>query len=215
MSSEPPLIAALNQPTGKVTPPGAVWSLVLGILSLFCLWLLGSIPAIILGALSIKKAKANPDTVGGEGLALAGIITGAIGIFTGFVTVGIIGAVALPSYMSAKLAAEESIAMQSVREVAHASLIYSTDHTNGEFPDTLNDLIPKYISDDSKLSVTFEDGTSSPIQYRKIAANDYADEPMLLLKLSRPNRYILGYRDGSAERISKPLELRVLESFEQ
>ncbi len=74
MSSEPPLIASPNQPTGKKTPPGAVWSLVLGILSLFCLWLLGSIPAIILGALSIKKAKANPETVGGEGLALAGII---------------------------------------------------------------------------------------------------------------------------------------------
>ena len=185
MSSEPPLIASPNQPTGKKTPPGAVWSLVLGILSLFCLWLLGSIPAIILGALSIKKAKANPETVGGEGLALAGIQQRAV----------------------------ETVAMQRVREVAHASAIYATDQPDGEYPETLNDLIPEFLADESVLTVPYNDGTSAPIRYRRVDAGAGPDEPMLLLKLPGTNRYILGYNDGSVQRSTTPLERSVLEAF--
>ena len=213
MSSEPPLIASPNQPTGKKTPPGAVWSLVLGILSLFCLWLLGSIPAIILGALSIKKAKANPETVGGEGLALAGIITGAIGIFTGLVSVGMFAAIALPAYTGIQQRAVETVAMQRVREVAHASAIYATDQPDGEYPETLNDLIPEFLADESVLTVPYNDGTSAPIRYRRVDAGAGPDEPMLLLKLPGTNRYILGYNDGSVQRSTTPLERSVLEAF--
>ena len=215
MSNDPSLTAAPNQPAGKKTPAGAVWSLVLGILSLFCLWLLGSIPAIILGALSIKKAKANPDTVGGEGLALAGIITGAIGIFTGLMTVGIMASIAMPAYNGIADRAGEVKAMNSVREVAVAVIGYSTDHPEGKFPETLEELVPEFLPDRSPLTVTFPNGTSSSILYRKVHFREGADEPMLLLKLPGSNNYLLGYNDGSVQKSTTPLELKVLEAFEQ
>ena len=51
----------------------ALWSLVLGILSITCLWLLGSIPAIILGILAIKKIDGSGGTLKGRGMGIAGM----------------------------------------------------------------------------------------------------------------------------------------------
>ncbi|MDA7921078.1 DUF4190 domain-containing protein [Verrucomicrobiales bacterium] len=217
MSSEPSLIASPDQPPAKVTPRGAVWSLILGILSLFCLWILGSIPAIILGCLSIKKAKANPTTVGGEWLALAGVITGAIGIFTGLISVGIVASIAMPAFISAQVATqgrvEEVKAMQSVRQVALASVVYATDHPNGELPETLDDLIPDFLSDDSQFTVVFNDATSSTLKYRQVAKTAGDDEPILLLKLPGKDNYLVGYRDGSVLKHRTSLNQALLDSF--
>jgi hypothetical protein len=57
----------------------AVVSLILGILSLVCL-LLTAIPAVICGHVARRRAKADPERVGGQGLALAGMIIGYMGI---------------------------------------------------------------------------------------------------------------------------------------
>lgn len=56
----------------------AIVSLVLGILGFVCLGFLGGIGAIITGFIARKKAKENPSEYGGEGIALAGIIIGAL-----------------------------------------------------------------------------------------------------------------------------------------
>jgi TM2 domain-containing membrane protein YozV len=58
----------------------AITSLVLGILSTFCLSIFGGIPAIILGHIARGKAKKQPDQYGGAGMALAGIILGYVSI---------------------------------------------------------------------------------------------------------------------------------------
>lgn len=88
MSQMPPPMG--NPPPAGYQPPGsnqsvglAVASMVLGILSiiLFCLWFV-SIPlgivAVILGF--IAKGKADRGEAGGKGLALTGMICGAIGL---------------------------------------------------------------------------------------------------------------------------------------
>ncbi|MCB1077841.1 MAG: DUF4190 domain-containing protein, partial [Verrucomicrobiae bacterium] len=62
------------------TSPQAVWSLILGILSITCLWIFGSIPAIILGILGLKKVDQSQGALKGRGLAIAGIITGGVGV---------------------------------------------------------------------------------------------------------------------------------------
>jgi hypothetical protein len=62
----------IPQPTSKL----AVWALVCGCLGLF-LSLLASIPAIILGHLSMSQIKKNPG-MRGHGMALAGLILGYI-----------------------------------------------------------------------------------------------------------------------------------------
>jgi len=84
-----------NQPVGQTTPfqppmanltgenkTLAIVSLVLGILGLTicCGTILPSIAAIITGFMARNQAKQNPSQYGGEGLALAGLITGALGL---------------------------------------------------------------------------------------------------------------------------------------
>ncbi|NOX98452.1 MAG: DUF4190 domain-containing protein [Verrucomicrobia bacterium] len=86
MNEVPPLTSTDAQASvEQKTSQAAIWSLVLGILSNLCLWLLGSIPAIILGIVAIKNVNRNPAAVGGKGLAIAGIITGSIGMASGAV----------------------------------------------------------------------------------------------------------------------------------
>jgi hypothetical protein len=66
----------------------AIISLVLGILSLICCsWFVPGIAAIVLGFIARSKAKSDPATYGGEGLALAGIITGGISVVLGVIVI--------------------------------------------------------------------------------------------------------------------------------
>lgn len=80
----------------------AIWSLVLGILSITCLWILGSIPAIILGILAIKNIDRSGGRLAGRGLAVGGIATGGVGVFFGIVTFGFVAAVTLPVVVKVK-----------------------------------------------------------------------------------------------------------------
>jgi hypothetical protein len=71
---------------GQVPSQGmAIGSLVCGILSIVicCFWPISgplAIVAIVLGFVTLSKAKANPGAVGGKGMARAGLILGFIGL---------------------------------------------------------------------------------------------------------------------------------------
>ena len=58
----------------------ALWSMILGILSLVCCGLLAGIPALILGNSAQKEIAASGGAQSGEGMAKAGIILGWISI---------------------------------------------------------------------------------------------------------------------------------------
>jgi len=58
----------------------AIWSLILGIISLVCCCLPTAIPAIICGHLARSRVRQAPETAAGSGMALAGLITGYISI---------------------------------------------------------------------------------------------------------------------------------------
>lgn len=57
----------------------AIVSLVCGILAICLCGIFSGIPAIITGVMAKNKIDANPEQFGGRGMAIAGIITGAIG----------------------------------------------------------------------------------------------------------------------------------------
>jgi hypothetical protein len=92
-----------NQEIGQNTPfnpppPGAaaggenktlaIISLVVGILSIFCCgWFVPGIIAVVLGFMAKGKADSNPAEYGGRGLAMGGIITGAVSIILGIIVV--------------------------------------------------------------------------------------------------------------------------------
>jgi hypothetical protein len=70
-----PFGAAQGQQNGL-----AIASLVCGVLSFLCFGPLSGIPAIILGFMAVSKNKADPARYGGRGLAIGGIVTGAINL---------------------------------------------------------------------------------------------------------------------------------------
>ena len=67
----------------------AIVSLIAGIagLTICCGWFIPSVVALILGFMARGKASSNPAQYGGAGLALGGIITGAIGIVGSIIVV--------------------------------------------------------------------------------------------------------------------------------
>ena len=91
----------MNQPVNVArTSALAVWSLVLGILSLLCIGLFAGIPAIICGHMGRSRIKQSNGALTGGGMALAGLILGYIG--TVIVTISIIAAIAVPNFIAYK-----------------------------------------------------------------------------------------------------------------
>ena len=74
----------------------AIWSLVLGILSLTCFGLIAGIPAVILGSVAKRKIAESGGMIRGQGLATAGLVMGwvSIGLSAAFVLLMIISAIA-------------------------------------------------------------------------------------------------------------------------
>lgn len=57
----------------------AIWSMVLGILSLFCCQIIVGPIAIVLGSVALSQMKSRPELTG-RGFAIAGIILGILGV---------------------------------------------------------------------------------------------------------------------------------------
>ena len=79
----------------------AIISLVVGVLSLCCGYLfLPGIAAIVLGFMARSKASSDPAAYGGGGLALAGIILGALSLILGVLVVflNFAGLLMMPNY---------------------------------------------------------------------------------------------------------------------
>jgi hypothetical protein len=74
----------------------AIWSLVLGILSLTCFGFIAGIPAVVLGSVAKRKIAESGGMIRGQGLATAGLVMGwvSIGLSAAFVLLMIISAVA-------------------------------------------------------------------------------------------------------------------------
>jgi hypothetical protein len=58
----------------------AIGSLVCGIASFLCCSIVTGIPAIVLGIIALNKEKSDPARYGGKGMAIGGIVLGAVSI---------------------------------------------------------------------------------------------------------------------------------------
>ena len=80
-TSPPPRAAAVQ--TVPRTPPVAIWSLILAVLSFTCGWLFTAIPAVICGHIARAKIRKSGGALGGRGIATTGLILGYIALVLG------------------------------------------------------------------------------------------------------------------------------------
>jgi hypothetical protein len=121
--SEPPLPA--SQTSGK-----AVASLVLGIFS-FCVTILAGIPAIILGIISLSDIDRSGGQLQGKGLAIGGIVAGAIGSCMSVLVI-ILVALLLPAISAARDAARRNGSINQMRQLAIGMVNHES--ATGRFP---------------------------------------------------------------------------------
>ena len=119
-----------------MAPPSrgmAIASLVLGILGLptFGLCGVGALVGLILGIIALVRASKAPAVYGGKGIAIGGIVTSVFSM----ALIPILAAIAIPSLLRARVAANESVAINDIRTVISAEETYSID--NGGYYDSL------------------------------------------------------------------------------
>jgi type IV pilus assembly protein PilA len=104
----------------------AVAALVLGILSIPTLgcFVVGAAAAIIMGIVALTRANRSPDEYGGKGQAIGGIVCGGFSLVAALPVGLIVAAIAIPSLMRARIAANESAAVGDIRTMISAEFTY-------------------------------------------------------------------------------------------
>jgi type II secretory pathway pseudopilin PulG len=122
-------------PSNQQTDGKATASLVLGILSLLCLSIFAGIPAIILGHMSKANIRRSMGRLKGDGMATAGLVMGYIS-GAAIPLILIIAAIAIPNLLRARISANESVAMSTVRTINTLQVTYQAQYPHqGYAPD--------------------------------------------------------------------------------
>ncbi len=108
MDQAPPPAAAAPQTSGM-----AITSLVLGIGSFFC-WIFTGLPALVLGIVALRRIKRSGGQLTGDGLAIAGIVTGAVSTF---LILPVMVALLLPAVQAAREAAQRNASMNNMKQI--------------------------------------------------------------------------------------------------
>ena len=90
------------------------------ICGLFFFILPASIAAVVLGHLSLSEIKKSAGRVQGQGLAIAGLVLGYMGLAV--IPFAIIAAIAIPNLLRARISANEASAISALRVVTTAEL---------------------------------------------------------------------------------------------
>jgi type IV pilus assembly protein PilA len=157
----PPAFAGTPETSGK-----AIVSLVCGLLFFF---LPSAIVAIIFGHLSLSEIRKSAGRLKGEGVAIAGLVLGYLGIVA-IPFLLIIAAIAIPNLLRARMAANESSAVASVRTIVNAETMYSESHNSAGFTCSLSDL-----AQDRMIDAGLAGGRKSGYSFELSGCNAGAD----------------------------------------
>jgi uncharacterized membrane protein (UPF0136 family) len=106
--------------TSPRTSALAIWSLVLGILGLTCFSFLTGIPAIVCGHKARGRISRSSGTLTGEGIALAGLITGYVGIALALLMFPLLLAIAIPNFVKARESAMKNACITNLQQIEGA-----------------------------------------------------------------------------------------------
>jgi prepilin-type processing-associated H-X9-DG protein len=121
-TSAPGAVLGPPQTSGK-----ALASLILGISSFFCSIVTG-IPAVVLGILGLREIDRSGGQRTGKGLAMTGLILGAISCVMVPVLAGLLVGLILPAVQAARGAAERAQCMNNLRQIGLAMINYADAH---------------------------------------------------------------------------------------
>jgi competence protein ComGC len=110
----PPPLENASQPK---TIGLAIWSLVLGILSLACFTIFTGIPGVICGHKALSKIKRSNGALTGQGLAIAGLVTGYLGIAWAIFVIPLMMAIAIPNFVKARDTAQMNACINNLRMI--------------------------------------------------------------------------------------------------
>jgi type IV pilus assembly protein PilA len=166
-SQHHPNVQRFNQQQNFYTQPQkhqqkqglAIASMVLGIVGFVGSCVGGFILApfgLILGIVSLIKANKYPQTHGGKGFAISGVV------LSGFMMVifPIIAAIAIPNLLAARKSANEAAAISTLRKIANAQVTYTANVGAGECGDLTeldqNQLIDPVVAKGQKSGYRFQ-----------------------------------------------------------
>ncbi len=141
-------VSGLSLPQ-KTTSGLAITSLVCGILGFFCLGIT-SIVAVITGHLARSKIKRATSSIGGEGLALAGLILGYLGMAYTVFMVAIMASLSVPAFNQVQMQGNQMKSISNAKQLVLGMKMYAQDH-DGKFPPTLDALFDEQVIDDRRL----------------------------------------------------------------
>jgi hypothetical protein len=131
-----------NSPQPK-TSGLAIWSLVLGILSLVCFSILTGIPGVICGHMAYSRIKRSAGALTGQGLAIAGLITGYMGIAWAVFLIPMMLAIAIPNFVKARETAQINMCINNLRQIDGAKQQWALENgKKGDAVPTVQDLTP-------------------------------------------------------------------------
>jgi hypothetical protein len=132
-----------NDPSAPKTCGLAIWSLVLGILSLFCFYIFTAIPGVICGHKALSLIKSSGGALKGEGLAIGGLVTGYLGIALSLFLIPLLAAIAIPNFVRARTMAQQNMCISNLRMIEGAKGMWATEHQKKETDTpTAQDLTP-------------------------------------------------------------------------
>lgn len=183
----------------------AAWSLGLGILSIGCFWLLASIPAIVLGCLALGKTRGPNPQLAGRGNAIAGIITGSLGVILGIIPAGIWLAILIPAASISPEGSADPTVAGEFAELNSALRSYAT--LEGTYPPSLESLIPLYLPDHSAITMeSTKPGREVTYRYRPegFHSGNAAESPVALTPEPVQGQHLVLFADGRVEPTGAP-----------
>jgi competence protein ComGC len=106
----------------------AIWSLVLGILSVVCFYIFTAIPAVICGHVALSRIKRSGGALGGNGLAIAGLVTGYLAIAMSILIIPLLAAIAIPNFVKARDTARQNACINNLRQIDGAKHGWALDN---------------------------------------------------------------------------------------
>ena len=190
-------------PSQRKTEPLSIWALALGIGSIVGCWIggfLAGLPAVICGHIGLSRIKRDPS-LDGKGMALAGLITGYIGLLV--IPLAILPALAIPAITQAMERAKATQTLSNMRSIHLVLQQAEVDgKSSGKFGSKAE--LEKILVENNYIAAAdLKRLQFDKISVGNVSAEDPADTILLQAK-SENGRSTITFLKGGDGRITRP-----------